>query len=375
MHHGAGVIVCPQVIDLVQVVLEEVELHPALDVGPVDGDVPVPVGPALLVPEAAGVHELVHHDAGVDAAPAQTHLLGPARPPHAAAAPAALHDVDVSPLVGPGHELDAGLVVVILEGLGNDAPLPAVELAGDDVGDHAPGPLPVTVPDGVATLGTVDILPQSVEIDIGDVALEQVGGEDGVLKLKVIALVRHDLGGAEVVGVEMVARDVIHVRGLVPLGPLSGGQTLLYRVPVHEVSNIEVSLSSLLRSIRSSGHIITRFYIVGKLLFRVEVTINLDVSCIRLAVSRNGGQISQVFDVKVRHSVIPMSRCLTDSTLYIIIEEQESCGDDSEELHVAMLPLRCSVTIYSLTPSPGPGLALDTTIISGLVQPLTQNIP
>ena len=28
-------------VDLVEVVLEEVELHPALDVGPVDGDVPV----------------------------------------------------------------------------------------------------------------------------------------------------------------------------------------------------------------------------------------------------------------------------------------------------------------------------------------------
>ena len=77
-------------VDLVEVVLEEVELHPALDVGPVDGDVPVigqlvsywaligqlpvPVRPALLVPEAGGVHQLVHHDPGVHAAPAQAHL-------------------------------------------------------------------------------------------------------------------------------------------------------------------------------------------------------------------------------------------------------------------------------------------------------------
>ena len=77
-------------VDLVEVVLEEVELHPALDVGPVDGDVPVigqlvscwaligqlpvPVRPALLVPEAGGVHQLVHHDPGVHAAAPQAHL-------------------------------------------------------------------------------------------------------------------------------------------------------------------------------------------------------------------------------------------------------------------------------------------------------------
>ena len=78
MHDRAGVVLRPQVVDLVEVVLEEVELHPALDVGPVDGDVPVigqlvsswaligqlpvPVRPALLVPEAGGVHQLMHHD-------------------------------------------------------------------------------------------------------------------------------------------------------------------------------------------------------------------------------------------------------------------------------------------------------------------------
>ena len=62
MHHGAGVVLGTQVVDLVQVVLQEVELHPALDVGPVDDDVSVPVRPALLVPESGGVHQLVHHD-------------------------------------------------------------------------------------------------------------------------------------------------------------------------------------------------------------------------------------------------------------------------------------------------------------------------
>ena len=63
MHDRAGVVLRPQVVDLVEVVLEEVELHPPLDVVPVDGDVLVPVGAALLVPEAGGVHQLVHHDA------------------------------------------------------------------------------------------------------------------------------------------------------------------------------------------------------------------------------------------------------------------------------------------------------------------------
>ena len=73
-------------------------------------------------------------------------LLTPAGPAYTAAAPAALHDdndnnndddddddhlhdVDVAPLAGPRHELDAGLLVVVLEGLGDDAPLTAVELA------------------------------------------------------------------------------------------------------------------------------------------------------------------------------------------------------------------------------------------------------
>ena len=62
MHDRASVILGSEMIDLPEVVLEEVELHAALDVGPVDGDVLVPVGPALLVPEASRVHQLVHHD-------------------------------------------------------------------------------------------------------------------------------------------------------------------------------------------------------------------------------------------------------------------------------------------------------------------------
>ena len=149
VHHGAGVVLGAQVVDLVEVVLQEVELHPGLDVAPVDDDVTVPVRPALLMPEAGGVHELVYDDASVDTAIAQTNLLSRPSPTHAAGAPAALHDVDVAPLRGPRHELDAGLLVVLLHGLGDDAPLTAVEGAGDDVGDDALRPLPPAITNGV----------------------------------------------------------------------------------------------------------------------------------------------------------------------------------------------------------------------------------
>ena len=59
MHHGAGVVLGAQVVDLVEVVLQEVELHPALDVGPVDGDEVVAVRPALLVPEPVPATQLL----------------------------------------------------------------------------------------------------------------------------------------------------------------------------------------------------------------------------------------------------------------------------------------------------------------------------
>ena len=59
MHHGAGVVLGPEVVDLVQVVLQEVELHPGLDVAPVDADVAVSVRPALLVPEPVPATQLL----------------------------------------------------------------------------------------------------------------------------------------------------------------------------------------------------------------------------------------------------------------------------------------------------------------------------
>ena len=76
VHNGARVVPGTQVINLPEiaphytsllaqvhqpeVVLLEVELHACLYVVPVDGDVVVPVRPALLVPEPGGVHQLVH---------------------------------------------------------------------------------------------------------------------------------------------------------------------------------------------------------------------------------------------------------------------------------------------------------------------------
>ena len=71
MHHRASIILGPKMVNLVEVVLEEVELHPRLDVVEVDGDVAVPVRPALLVPEARGVHQLVYDDPSVDTAVTQ----------------------------------------------------------------------------------------------------------------------------------------------------------------------------------------------------------------------------------------------------------------------------------------------------------------
>ena len=101
------------------------------------------------MPEAAGVHELVNDDPSVDTAITQADLLSRPGPTYAARAPAALHDVDVAPLRGARDEPDAGLLVVLLHGLGDDTPLSAVEGAGDDVGDDTPGPLPPAVPDGI----------------------------------------------------------------------------------------------------------------------------------------------------------------------------------------------------------------------------------
>ena len=63
MHDRACVVFCPKMINLPQVVLEEVELHPRLDVGPVDRDVVVPVRPALLVPEPGCMHQFMHYNA------------------------------------------------------------------------------------------------------------------------------------------------------------------------------------------------------------------------------------------------------------------------------------------------------------------------
>ena len=127
VHYRAGVILCSQVVDLVQVVLQEVELHPGLDVAPVDGDVTVPVRPTLLVPEPRGVHELVDDDPCVDTAVAQTDLLSRSSPTNAAATTASLHDVDVTSLGGSRYESNASLLVVLLHRLGDDASLPAVE--------------------------------------------------------------------------------------------------------------------------------------------------------------------------------------------------------------------------------------------------------
>ena len=158
MHHRASIILGPKMVNLVEVVLEEVELHPGLDVAPVDGDVLVPVRPALLVPEPGGVHQLVHHDPRVDAAIAQAHLLRPARSAHTAAASTALHDVDVTLLIGPRDKSYAGLLMVVLHSPGNDASFMAVKTTRDDIGDDTSWPFPPTISDSVPACFTLDRL-------------------------------------------------------------------------------------------------------------------------------------------------------------------------------------------------------------------------
>ena len=98
MHYGAGVVLSSEVVDPVLAVLVEGGLFIRNDVVPVDGDVFVPVRPALFVEEAQGVHELVDDNPGVDAASAETDLLPRASPSDAAAAALSGRDVDVTSL-------------------------------------------------------------------------------------------------------------------------------------------------------------------------------------------------------------------------------------------------------------------------------------
>ena len=83
VHDGADVVRLSASGYLVPVVLFEIHQHRPPDVICVHKHMLVAVRTALLVPEAERVHELVHDDAGTDAAGAQRELL--------AAAPAALH--------------------------------------------------------------------------------------------------------------------------------------------------------------------------------------------------------------------------------------------------------------------------------------------
>lgn len=149
MHDRAGIIASTQVINLVEIILEKVILHATLDVVPVDGDVFISVSSALLVPEARGMHQLVHHDPSVDTTIAKTHLLSPASPANTGAAATALHDVNVSSLIGSWNKAKTSLFVIVGHGLGNDSSFSAVESARDDVGNDTTWPLPPAVSDSI----------------------------------------------------------------------------------------------------------------------------------------------------------------------------------------------------------------------------------
>ena len=62
VHYRAGIVISSQMVNLPEVILQKVILHAFQDVVPVDGDVAVPVRPALLMPEAAGMHQLMHNN-------------------------------------------------------------------------------------------------------------------------------------------------------------------------------------------------------------------------------------------------------------------------------------------------------------------------
>ena len=62
MHDRAGVVLGSQVVNLPQIIFQKVILHALLDVVPVDGDVVIPVSPALLMPETTCMHQLMHHN-------------------------------------------------------------------------------------------------------------------------------------------------------------------------------------------------------------------------------------------------------------------------------------------------------------------------
>ena len=127
MHHRAGVVLGAEVVDLVLPVFLEVALPSRQDVFRDDFDVFVPVSPALFVKEANGVHELVDDGPCVDTASIQAELLSPPSSTNATPATAGFRDEDVALLCVSRYEPDAGLFLVLIHGLGDDASLPVVE--------------------------------------------------------------------------------------------------------------------------------------------------------------------------------------------------------------------------------------------------------
>ena len=150
MHHRTCVIFSSKMVNFIEVILEEVELHATLDVAPVDGDVVVSVSSALFMPEASGMHQLMHHNTSVDTAITKTDLLHPSCPANTAATSTALHDVDVASLIGSGEESYAGLFMVFLHSLCNNASLMAVKSARDDIWNDTIGPSSPAVLDGIS---------------------------------------------------------------------------------------------------------------------------------------------------------------------------------------------------------------------------------
>lgn len=142
VHDTVKIVGLPQGLYLLDLHLQEVILLSWLDVLAHDGDVAVPVGPRVLVPEADDVAQLMHHDSKLVTVLADGDgLRAPTTATHVGAAPAgSIGEYNVAVLVGALQEGDTGVLLPVPHGLPEDGPLAAGEVSPNDKGDDPIGP-------------------------------------------------------------------------------------------------------------------------------------------------------------------------------------------------------------------------------------------
>ena len=119
------------------------------------------------------VHILDKYNTCIDTSISKAHLLHPSCSSNAAAASASLHDVDVTSLIRSRDEPYAGLLVVLLHCLGDDAPLAGAESSGDDVGNNTIWPLSPAISDCISSRLTLYGLLNGFQINICNVTLNE----------------------------------------------------------------------------------------------------------------------------------------------------------------------------------------------------------